>query len=861
MYKNRCRRTGALAVLATTVGIVCSPQVCAQKEPSSEVASTGAIEEVIVTARRREESLQETPIAITAISGGELRERGITRVTELTKSVPSLHIGEGHANHIFLRGVGESNGFARIDPPVGFYLDDVFLPRTDSQLMDTVDIQSIQVLRGPQGTLFGKNTTGGAVVLTLEKPHDQFEGYWEIGLANYNQRRARIGANIPIADRLYARIAGNFIKDDGFLKDVNGSRSSSNDRSSLILQTRWDATDDLRVDSLLFYGRKRERFPGFNCTVNDRNALFIEGLFVQWPGDTDPSRPSAWPDNCEKNSRDAVGDLRTNMGDATQHLDHEMDDFILGLTLDWNYHDDHTLKVIAGGVDTVRGPILIASNSGGPEIFHGNFATEDSNRRSLTLEFQASGTAFNNRLNYAAGLFGMRERIDETDMSIQTLVGLDGTTLAALGQQEQPSRPPPGGTTPFVGIFGNAQSLNSYDLDNTTLAAYSQVSYDITENLQLTMGVRYTQETRETDWKLFRADHEAINQRLALHPRFGPPVATFNPFLGAWAEDPVRIAQDLFPDTTGDGLPNYPIDFVNPFLADRRKETFRETTPMASLSYHLPSNWLPRNLDTVMTYATWSNGFKSGMFEPLGVDGLQNVEPETIENREIGIKMDAFQRSLRFNAAAYSMLFDDQQLLQLQSDSAGDTTNVIFTNVGKSEIEGIELELQWVPFPGWMANLSYSNNNYQYTEYDDFDLVAKAVEQRDVLVDRTDEPFQFSPERTLAAGVQVAWDTVVGTFVPRMDVSYKSDMYMGFDRGAFEAFRRDTELAGQPAFTLVDLRLSWTDVDEETTVAAFIKNATDKRYRVGVISVQVIGTFNQVYGDPRRYGLEVRRKF
>ncbi|WP_372764699.1 TonB-dependent receptor plug domain-containing protein, partial [Litorivivens sp.] len=163
------KKTFPLALV--TSAVVLSPlSVQAQPAESSPGTSkakpSAALEEVIVTARRRAENIQETPIAVTAISGEALRDQGIVNTSELTKSVPSLQINEGQSNQIYIRGIGERSGFARVDPTVGVYLDDLFLPRTDGQLLDTVDVRSIQVLRGPQGTLFGKNTTGGALVLT-----------------------------------------------------------------------------------------------------------------------------------------------------------------------------------------------------------------------------------------------------------------------------------------------------------------------------------------------------------------------------------------------------------------------------------------------------------------------------------------------------------------------------------------------------------------------------------------------------------------------------------------------------------------------------------------------------------------------
>ena len=186
------------------LGLSISPFTNAESAADNTLQK-GVLEEVLVTARKRSESMQDIPIAVTAISADSLRERGISNTSELTKSVPSLEIRKGQANQIYIRGIGERTGFARVDPTVGVYLDDLFLPRSDGQLLDTVDIASVQVLRGPQGTLFGKNTTGGAMVVSLQKPDAEPAAYVEAGVGNYAQRRLKAGVNWPISDHFFTR--------------------------------------------------------------------------------------------------------------------------------------------------------------------------------------------------------------------------------------------------------------------------------------------------------------------------------------------------------------------------------------------------------------------------------------------------------------------------------------------------------------------------------------------------------------------------------------------------------------------------------------------------------------------------------
>ena len=236
---------------------------------AAEQRASGLIEEVVVTARKRAESIQETPVAVTAITGDSLREQGILAAEELSKSVPSLQINNSTSPQIFIRGIGQRAPFARFDPSVSVYLDGIFIPRPDGQLLDTIDVDSVQVLRGPQGTLFGKNNTGGALVFTLTKPGEEFGGYIDAGLGNYNEQRLQAAVDMPINDELFTRVSVNTRRRDGFLKDATGRENQSIDRLSAIFQSRWLASDELTVDAFAFVGRTRENFPSYHCRINN----------------------------------------------------------------------------------------------------------------------------------------------------------------------------------------------------------------------------------------------------------------------------------------------------------------------------------------------------------------------------------------------------------------------------------------------------------------------------------------------------------------------------------------------------------------------------------------------------------------
>jgi outer membrane receptor protein involved in Fe transport len=831
---------------------------------------SAALEEVIVTARRRAENIQETPIAVSALSGDDLRERGLSNVQDLAKVVPSLEIMKNRSSAIFIRGVGERTGFARVDPAVGVYLDDLFLPRADGQLLDTVDVSSIQVLRGPQGTLFGKNTTGGAMVMSLVKPADTFESYLDIGVGNRGLRRAKASVNLPLTDYLFVKVAANTIKDDGYIEDdlVGTTRGGDNDRSSVIAQLRWDISSAMSLDAFAYYGRVNEQIATDHCNVINEDSLFMRGLYVMWAGDTDPQNPSAFKNNCESNSREVQGDYTTRIG-PNPYMKRDLESAMLGATLQWELSEYHTIKTVLGVRGAEKGPQWLGDNDGGPAKYSESYGIsfldpdQSSQRDSVSLEFQFNGSNQAETLSYTLGLFGMRETNEEPFSLFTALAGFDLENLGklALGQAPGPTQTA-AGSTPMVGTL-TPLSYSQFGLENVTFAAFGQASYQLAEHWELTLGVRYTSEKRSSDLTVYQSDVEAVSERLALSPFFGPGAGGFNPFLGTWQGlpglgDPVTIANLLFPDTNGDGLPDYPFDLDNPRF-DERSDTFAKTTPMGSLSYSFSDAVLASTgLDSGLLYATWSFGFKSGFFEPRGIDGLERVEPETVENRELGLKLEALDRSLRVNIAAYSMDFDEMQLIQVKQDSAGNNA-VIFQNAGASSIVGGEIEVQWIPLPALNVNLAYSNNNYSYEDYKDADLFTQALGQGVVLNDRSDEPFQVSPQDNFSVGVQYTAETGIGRITPRIDVRYRSERYFGIDNTAYDAYRRDPLESGDEPFTVVDIRLGWENREGSTAVTLYVNNAFDESYLSNSGGVgDSIGTNTGSLAPPRAYGLDVR---
>ena len=214
-------------------------------------APSSALEDIIVTARRVEENLQDTPLAVSVFSGDALTERQVFETTELDQVVPNLQFannaplaGNNASSQVFIRGIGQTDPTSTVDPGVGLYIDEVYMGRSVGGVMDFRDIASVQVLRGPQGTLFGRNTIGGAVLLTTALPGDEFGGTVKVGIGDDNLREGFVAVDLPMTDTLAARFSAGARQRDGYVTRVfDGMDLGDEDSYTLQSSLRWQASE------------------------------------------------------------------------------------------------------------------------------------------------------------------------------------------------------------------------------------------------------------------------------------------------------------------------------------------------------------------------------------------------------------------------------------------------------------------------------------------------------------------------------------------------------------------------------------------------------------------------------------------
>ena len=420
------------------------------------------VEEIVVQARRRAELLEDTPVAVTVLSENTLREAGIIQMNQIQDLVPNMSIQtglDGQSPVIRIRGVGTSTFEAAFDPGVGFYVDGVFIPRAIGQLLDTVDIQQIEVLRGPQGTLFGKNTVGGAVNVTTAKPTGELEGFVLLRPGNYGSLVARAMVNIPIwEDKVLSRFAVSSKSSNGYVDNVFLDTDLSRLGSLAFLGSlRFQLIDDLTIDWSGQYANDQNNGRGGRC------------VFVQ-PGIVSVLVPDFQP-ACEavslpfKTTANVAQLNRITSSGTWGIIQYDagalgpVDDVMLKSITSWRRQNVRQRN----DLDANFFPAGQVANTGGDSVTDGT----PSDQEQIQQELQFNGSAWDGRINFVSGFFSFWENTE------------GGRTVAVDA----------GPVAPITANF--------ITTDNFTWALYGQGTAEFTDWLSLTAGLRYTSDRKE----------------------------------------------------------------------------------------------------------------------------------------------------------------------------------------------------------------------------------------------------------------------------------------------------------------------------------------------------------------------------
>ncbi len=827
-------------VLLLTAAAMATPFALAQA-PADEPG--GALEEIMVTAQRRAENVQDVPIAISAFTASELEKRNVGSPLEIIQYVPNLtgnnNTGLGSANVYYMRGLGNSESIATFDPPVGTYVDDIYIARQNSNNFGLFDVERIEVLRGPQGTLFGRNTTGGAINLILRKPGDVRRGFAEIGFGSYGEVSVRGNVDLPANDRLSTQIAAYATESDGYAKDLStGQDENGADEKGVRLAARLRISDDVIWDAALNYVYSgtfnklnfecgtlaASGTPAGGCSGRYMNSAFgrqpvanvLVGL-LNPAGTGTVATPTvvangkaARSEGIDTNTLLTSSNLQVGLGDnATLNFItgfmHLQQDYL------YDFSEGRQGRSI-GGVTVAQLPTapllqnpLIISNATGDLSPNGAFLlAQQSQGDQFSQEIKLTGDARDGQLKYVGGLYYFREDYSTEVADIATGFTTGAATLAA--------QVPRAYATTLLADRLIENSTRSW-------AAYLQGDWKFSETLAATIGARWTDESKRVAVTDLR-DPRAI------------------PVLGGVARTDLRLE-------TGNlqrlGIPT------------------RLGTSM--LTPRVALNYTPT--DDVLLFASATRGFRSGGWNVRGTTAqlFTPFKPEKAWTYEVGAKTEWFERRLRANLTVFHLIDKQFQSPSAFVDAVG-IVQFITRNDADFENTGAELELQAVPLSG--LNL-YLSAGFQDSKYKNI-AANTLAQQADCLNLRntgqvfgsrcaagivTAEgaiavPFR-TPELTLAAGV--AYDVRVGarwTVTPAINIVHQSDaetsasnLSFYIENGVYNIDGRGSFVAGslQESHTLINASVSVTAGDESRwKLVVDCNNCGDESYTQSAIS-------------------------
>jgi iron complex outermembrane receptor protein len=683
--------TNSKLIGACLLALASGAQANAQDTQGPAVGTTpGGLEEVTVTARRREEPIQSVPIAVSSVGGAELTAEGITDIVQLGTKMPGLTIvpgnGAGSATPLFaIRGLSQQELTILADPSVTTYMGDIVYARAQGINSAMFDIDRVEVLKGPQGTLFGRNTTGGAIVIRPAQPSKYNDGMASLTYGNFGSRMFEAMANVTLGDRVQLRIAGITDQDDGYMEDIITGRSV-NDTNTQAMRISLAAQPTDKLDTLFVYNRFVEDDGGtgtFIYQVNEtRNAL---GAYTTALCGAGPSF-LGWG-SCTQMLADqeARGPRKVQSGAPVFT---KIGTWDVTNTTSYAISDSITVKNILGYRSVSNHNYEDTDGTPWPVLSIERF---DSFTQ-WSEELQLLGST--DRLEWIVGAYWFNEEGSNQGMSM-------------TAQRE----PAPGNTNAY-GLEPRPRGFPSWsntfvEGDNTSKALFAQGTWEFTDAWSLTAGARYTMDEKSTVIR-----NQAGNQT-------GPTTCRF----------------------TVDADDNPATPEVNPGIANCRlplSEDFSEPTWNVSLEY--------KPTDAMLYYLAHRHGYRSGGFGARAATeaGLQRTfDPETVDDIELGAKVDwdiGGRKALRTNLALFYS--DYQDIQRLLTDPTTVPVTTVTTNAGKARIQGAEFELTWwltesLEFSGWYA--------YTDAEFSEF----TAPDGRDLSI----YPFARAPENVASAAL------------------------------------------------------------------------------------------------------------
>ncbi|URQ68572.1 TonB-dependent receptor [SAR86 cluster bacterium] len=766
-------------------------------------------DEVVVTARKRAEYSQSVPIPISALNEEQLEIRNIVELTDIEKLAPNLSIQASSVNsgvlEVYMRGIGQANWAIPHDPKIGLYTDGVYAARPQGGLVDLYDLQRVEVLRGPQGTLFGKNTTAGLINIITNQPTQETEGKIRLGAGSDSHQLIEGMFNTPLSDSLAFRFSFLTKETDGYIiNSITGNDRGNEDTTSFRAQLKYD-TDAYSANLAFSRFDQDERAALGSCRfTGPENGALSGGLgaVANIFGIYD-----ALKENCRSTTKDVSLDTSPNENNTAEK-------------------DSITLTQI---FETEVGTIESISNYSELDAFNGTWGWVMGNGPGVNFleihddtmtheqwsqELRLSGSTEN--MDWVVGLYAFEED-GEATIDVPLFRGVNPSpllppALAAVALQTK--------------LLGSETQGSITNMQNQ--AVFFEGTYGLSDNLDLTIGARYTEDERE-----YTRSSELYEDASAI----GMP-GTFNLFYAC----PTMVT-NAFGFATSDRC--------------TRTVEYSETTPRAILSY--------QQTDDVLFYASYSKGYSSGGFN--GDVAMRRFLPETSDNYEFGMKGEFLDNRLRVNATLFSTTYENQQVTVGRIVNGTPIADLV--NAQEATLEGMEFEILAQLSDSLVLTAMLATFEGEYDEFiiEDNTTVTNADGSLSTLVverDITDTGFGGNDDR-------LTWDV---SLIHTYDLGDGSDIQstIGISYHDEENYTlEDVPSSVADDYELVDARITWNLADGQTSISLWGTNLTDEDYVNNMLSqsgdIEIGGTNFSLgmtadyWGEPRRYGVEFRRNF
>ena len=735
-----------------------------------------ALEEITVTAQRREQSLQDTPVSITAFTPERLDELGIHDPVRMMDFVPNAIVssGTGRGGEVMqfsIRGVNEARISPVLDPGVAIYVDDVYYGRPQVGFLQFVDVERVEILRGPQGTLFGKNSTGGAVRYITKKPDlDGNNGYVDIAVGDYSRVNLKGAFNAVLSDSTAVRVSAGSFERDGYVKRLADNVDLGNQNSRAFqFQLRHQPSDRLTIDFRTDYS-----------VTSDNNGAVKLIDYYRFNNDVDLPNPGG-PPNPASPSSSAIAAWNNQWGGTAMEYAAEIPDSLYevagtgllpwtenestGVTLDinWSFSENTSLRSITGYREMTSTAFRDPDDVAHAVTFFDDYA--ESFADFWSQEFQLNGLSFNERLNWVAGIYYASD-----DNGVNEFADRDGRSTSRYG----------------------ALMLNDNSLQETkSFGAFAQGSFNMTDALVLTLGLRYTEDDKNYTVRQTAVWDSQLDQ----------------------LADQLGLA-DLVPPTYEGGTCDPSIQascVANPGVSGG--DTFDAVTPRVALEWHMS--------DDLMLYGSYSGGFKSGGTNDSTRDINTPFDEETLDSYELGFRSTFADGRVRANLTAFSMDYQDKQITVTTSPICN---NRCTTNVGDGKITGWEFDGMAAITENLIWNLAVGILD---AKWDDITNPSAGVTYS--------SPFSAAPDLTWNTGLRLSNDLSSGAvIVTSLDYAYTD---------AHATSPQDSTTLYIPEYDLLNFRIKWISPDSTYELSVFCSNCTDEEYvRAG--NGWAGGTFN-----------------